>query len=299
MSNIPQIFSGDKLVMILNGKQYSIPTSHPKFEDVVTALRENKTEDEILSIVNTENTVDEYLSKQSTDRKVEVRDGKIYVDGEVLHNNIANRIDQFRRYNLPVNHLIRFVERLENNPSFRSREQLYNFLEHLDLVITEDGYFLAYKSVTNEYLDHHTRSIDNHPGQTVRMERRLISDDPNSACSRGLHVGAYGYASTFGFGNCKMVIVKVDPANVVSVPHDCSCQKCRVCEYTVIKDADGKMEMPLYTTQGNPYKMETWEGVIDWTDDEYDDEYDSDEVYSYEDHEDTDLDDPEPLGLQW
>lgn len=127
---------------------------------------------------------------------------------------------------------MRFWERLSKNPEQRSREQLFGFLDkHKHISITDDGYFLAYKGVRNDFKDCHTGTIDNSPGKTNEMPRSKVSSDPSSACSYGYHVGALSYADGFGPKN---VIVKVDPADVVCVPNDSSWRKIRVCKYTVV-----------------------------------------------------------------
>ena len=56
-----------------------------------------------------------------------------------------------------------------------------------------------------------------------------------------------------------MVIVKVNPKDVVSVPTDCECQKVRTCEYQVIADYEGPLESLLH-------KSEDGEA---WTEDEF------------------------------
>lgn len=51
---------------------------------------------------------------------------------------------------------------------------------------------------------------------------------------------AHEYASTFG---PRMVLVKVDPADLVCVPYDCSHGKVRVCRYWVIKEVPNETKM--------------------------------------------------------
>jgi hypothetical protein len=141
--------------------------------------------------------------------------------------------------------LCRFYERLQANPSFRSVQQLYPFLQHRGIPITEDGCFLAYKGVRANFKDVHSGQVDNSPGTSHEMTRNLISDDPRTPCHFGFHVGALKYASGFG---PRVVICKVDPADVVCVPYDSSQEKMRVCAYSVIGLYGG--EMPS-TTIGN------------------------------------------------
>ena len=126
---------------------------------------------------------------------------------------------------LNIEPMIKFLDNLMENPSKKSVDELYSFLEYGNLPITPDGCFLAYKGVTTDFKDCHTRSFDNSVGAINEMPRNQVNDDPNAACSVGFHVGTFNYAR--GFGQ-ETTIVKVDPADAVSVPHDHSCEKLRV-----------------------------------------------------------------------
>lgn len=136
--------------------------------------------------------------------------------------------------------LFKFWERLQSNPSMRSVQQLWPFLAHAGIPLTPDGKFLAYKGVTEELKDVHTGQFDNSPGKVHEMPRNQISDDPQQPCHEGFHVGAREYARSFG---PRVVVVEVDPADVVCVPYDSSWQKMRVCRYRVVGHMapDGKL----------------------------------------------------------
>lgn len=130
--------------------------------------------------------------------------------------------------------LFNFWARLQENPSMRSVEQLWGFLEHENIPLTPDGHFLAYKSVRPDFKDWHSGNISNKPGEEPTFPRNQISDDPKVACHKGLHVGALPYAEKFHAVKGRLVVVcKVDPADVVCVPYDASQQKIRVCRYKV------------------------------------------------------------------
>lgn len=149
----------------------------------------------------------------------------------------------------------RFLKRLERNPSPASRSQLFGWLKAGGFTITTEGLIVGYKSVRNDGLSAHagrepvtvvrqdgtTETVTGHVpypvGSTVWMPRHLVDDDRDSACSVGLHVGTYGYAQNF---SQQMLVVLVDPADVVSVPTDCSAQKMRVCRLRVAAIHDGE-----------------------------------------------------------
>lgn len=151
--------------------------------------------------------------------------------GQLVPEGIKRRILALSADGKSPNPILRFYERLQKNPSKRSVDQLFPFLDKMHIPITGDGCFLAYKGVNDDYTDRHSGTISNRPGTTVKLSRNLVSDDPREECHFGLHVGAQGYARSFAD---RMVICKVDPEHVVCVPYDNSQQKMRVCEYKVI-----------------------------------------------------------------
>lgn len=160
----------------------------------------------------------------------------ILFSGEELPLDLNNRIVRMVANGEDPTSFLNFYERLQKNPSWRSVKQLWNFLQHEGIPLTKDGCFLAYKGVKSNYKDAHSGKIDNSPGRTNEMPRNQISDDPNEACHEGFHVGALGYARSF---SQRVVICKVDPADVVCVPYDASSQKMRVCRYKVVGNYSG------------------------------------------------------------
>jgi hypothetical protein len=130
-----------------------------------------------------------------------------------------------------------FLERIMLNRSKESRESLFDFIEKWKAPLTEDGHFIAFKYVREDYMDVHTGTFDNHPGKTPSMPWEDVDPDPKSTCSRGLHVCASVYLP--GYTPSKRVVaVKVDPVDVVTVPDDYNNAKMRVCRYTVVGEVD-------------------------------------------------------------
>ena len=82
-------------------------------------------------------------------------------------------------------------------------------------------------------MDVHSGKVDNSVGQTNSMLRGKCNDDRSVGCSYGFHAGTLSYASGWG---SKVMLVKIHPKDVVSVPKDCECQKMRCCEYSVISE---------------------------------------------------------------
>ena len=119
-------------------------------------------------------------------------------------------------------------------------DELYGYLEANNQPITEDGCFIAYKRVRLNYKDIHSGTMDNSVGKTPSMDRGEVNDDREVTCSTGLHFCGMSYLKHFPGG--RIVIVKVNPADVVSIPKDYNAAKGRACKYEVIGELENDLE---------------------------------------------------------
>jgi len=265
------LMTNGSLVLHYDGKTKTIAQGDDRFEKVVALIRENKLE-EIPEVVETER----YFAKQGLDLK----DGLLHVGGEAMPVELSDRILAYKETNIPFDSLLKFWEKLKLNPSFNSRKQLFKFLENKGHSITQDGNFVGYRGVTEDFKDRHTKTFDNKPGSMLEMPRNLVDDNPDNTCSYGFHVGGYEYAKDFANGG-KLVLVEVDPQDVVAVPNDYNGQKMRVCKFKVLEEVTDMVTAPVY---GELYEEESEEENFDESDVEqvpgFDDE-DVDAVLSY------------------
>lgn len=281
--SVPFIMSGEVLTLILKGRSYQVLPDHVSRKLIMEALP-TATEDELLELVDFNKAIATY-----SDGLVEVKDGQVYYDGEVVHGTIAKRIIEFMKNGLPFDPLIKFLKNLMLNPSMQSQQECYDFLDNKSLPITEDGCFLAYKAVRKDFLDKYSGTFFNGVGAVVEMRRSKVDDNRNAGCSQGLHVGALDYVVGYGRleDNDRIVIVKVNPKDVVSVPTDCSHQKMRTCKYEVVGEYQGELLKPLYTCEfsyENDYDCDNEEEL----DDEYWGQFDT--TYLDDDEEEDDDD---------
>jgi hypothetical protein len=205
-----------------------IDETHINFVAVVNAIKERDFDNAVALA-----SVKSYLNSISGGA-VSVNDDGVTYQGNPLTGYLANKLHQFFQEGLPVEHYCKFVDNLMANPSMTSRKELYLFLEAADLPITEDGCFIAYKAVNASFRDKHTGNFDNSPGTVLSMLRRNVDDNRDVTCSYGFHAAAYEYAKGFMSHGDKLVAVKINPADVVSVPSDYKNQKLRCCKYEVL-----------------------------------------------------------------
>lgn len=203
------------------------------------------------------------LPKPAIKQKLEVlsggqatltEDNKVLYDGVVIDNTLTTRIVDMRRDGFDVAYMIRFFENLMANPSCRSVNELYGFLEKGQMPITEDGHFLAYKKVRVDYKDIYTGTIDNSVGKVIEMARNQVDDNSERTCSTGLHFCSRDYLGSYGVNpSSRTMVVKINPRDVVSIPKDYNETKGRCCRYEVVGEVNaGEKIEGLVNTEFSP-----------------------------------------------
>jgi len=267
------------LTLVLNNQSYQVLPDHINYKLILERLP-SATAEELLEVVDVQKAVATF-----SDGLVEIKNGQVLYEGEEVHGSISKRILEFMSKGLPFQPLVNFLNNIMENPSMQSQKELYDFLEHEHLPITEDGHFLAYKAVRSDFKDKYRGVFDNSVGNVCTMQRAKVDDDRGRGCSNGLHAGALNYVAHYGSleAGDRIVIVKINPKDVVSVPSDSNCEKLRTCRYEVVGQYEGELLKPLYKA--------------DFSQDDYedeDDDYKEDEGYwdqFDEEDEDDDLDD--------
>ena len=213
--------------------------------------------EELINVISPENFIKKLYAKYE---QIEVKDGNVFVNDVVIHTLDAQRILECLSKGADATHIFKFVIRLQNNPSRRAVEELRKFLEHKNLGISAEGTLIAYKAVRNNYTDKHTGKFDNSIGNVLEMPRNQVDDDKDNGCSYGFHAGSLKYATEFASGNDRVVLVEIDPADVVSIPTDCEYQKLRTCRYKVISEFERPLEEYIpYDSSLDTDDVDLWE----------------------------------------
>jgi hypothetical protein len=234
MSKVNYHLLGDSVVINHKARTTIIRRGDVRFDQVVAAIKENRLQD-----------IPELIDTEAAFRRkgLELRDGLLYMEGEALPETLSKRVLQLVEDQMPIDIMVKFWQNLKSNPSFNSRKMLYQFLEHNGHPLTEDGCFIAYRGITDDFKDMHTKKFDNSVGKVVEVPRSAVDDNPNNTCSHGLHVACHDYAKGFG---PKLIEVKVNPADVVTVPVDYNGTKMRVCKFEVMAECENLRTESVY-----------------------------------------------------
>ena len=223
--------------LVVRGRPYHISSTDPHYNELLCAIKNKLSEDEIHDIIN------------ATARKIEeaarLTPNMVYNGGVVKYRGMPMRgyavekLVNLIHTNEDARPLAMFLDRLQENPSRQTVEDLYSFLEYGKIPITERGTFLAYKAVRSDWKDIHSGTFDNSIGAVLSMPRNMVDDRRERTCSNGFHVCSFEYLPHFAHADGHVVICEVDPADVVSIPADYNNTKMRVSSYKVIGEIEG------------------------------------------------------------
>ena len=246
--NIPYIITNNSITVVFDGISHTLNDGHLNYAAIRKAIIDRQF-DKIPALVDIPKAINRYSYGN-----IKIENGAIKYAGQPVHNYICDKIFSFMKEGLPFEPLVAFLDKLMKNPSKRAVNELYSFLEHKAMPITPNGNFLAYKSVDSNWRDHHTGTFDNSIGNTLEMNRNAVCDDTDIGCSFGFHAGSLEYARSFGGGAIRLLIVEIDPSDVVSIPKDSNCQKLRTCKYKVT--AEYAQKLPDHYTEKYSEKQE-------------------------------------------
>lgn len=234
----------------------SITAGHLQFDEVSDMIWSSRGDQDILQEAFNKLSFKEVVKQVFKDGQVTVdmerQTVTVNVSGypvELCGSLVSHTIDAVERGDREQGSLLRFAEKLAQNPSPRVFEEAFDFIKAMDIDITDEGDLICFKKVREDYTDCFTGTFDNSPSnpEPVWVPRNQVDDDSSRTCSKGLHVCSRAYLGHFG--GVKVVSCKVDPKNIVSVPEDYYSvtlggevkAKMRVCEYKVLEDVTGRV----------------------------------------------------------
>jgi len=251
-------------IVFSDGTVVPIDSNHPSYEDIknvlVSSLTSTVEVDEAALLALTQPGIAAGASLTRLSERVTYSNGNIYFDGDLVDTAIAKHIVRVIREGGTTDAykaLVNFLEKIAQNPSEKSKASLYEFIVRHNITINKDGDFHVYKGVNRDGTSIHSGfgivngvaqngNLLNSKGAVIEMPRAKVDADTARGCSTGLHAGTHSYASNFSRG--MLLLVKVNPRDVVSVPDDCHFQKIRVSRYEVVDQIEQEIKATTYTT---------------------------------------------------
>jgi hypothetical protein len=133
-------------------------------------------------------------------------------------------------------------------------EDLYKFLEIAELPLVKDGGFLAWKRVNSDYKSIYNGNVTYKVGTTVSEPWESVSKSRNECGGMGLYFGSRIYfdklesqgETRYGDnGGNRLLLVKVMPRDVASVPISYGHSKGRACKLFVYAEYDNNSDINL------------------------------------------------------
>lgn len=218
---------------------YSIKRDHPRFPKALAAIEDPAVElDDLVALFA---PADAYERALIDSEAVAVVGGVLTFYGEPVQSHLADRLGDAFQLGLSVDAWENLARNIYANPDTWVRTDLVDWLELSAMPQTPDGCFLAWKYVDQNFLSLHADTdgtrYDHTPGNIVEMDRSRCDTNRGNACSTGLHFCSLGYLPATGDGGrYRVVLVKVDPRDVTSIPREAGLQKGRCCRYEVIAE---------------------------------------------------------------
>lgn len=251
-------FDGRATLTLFHGNTPLVANDeHPNWDAIIKGVTVDD-DPAVADLFDITRTVAEKFQRLGS--RVVARDNRIYFDGDEVNNTLSKKIMEFVEAGVEDwKPLVRFMEKVFDNPEEHSRKQLFDWLQNHAFAINEDGDILGYKGVQNYVgynekrskftfesvhsgLNHvtvddqvFTGRVPQSVGSVVEMARSEVAFDPAEGCGAGLHVANFRYANGWG---PVVLLVAVSPRDVVSVPTESNWEKVRVCRYRVVEVVD-------------------------------------------------------------
>lgn len=256
MNNVAFTITPSGILLFLNGKQSQVPQDHPnysKIKDLLVTKQFSKITEDLL---DARSAVKKWIL---SNRRFSLTNDHLALDGRTFNDAVTDKVLRMIETGHNPDALYNFLIKVRQNPSNIAQDELLLFCVANNFMIHEDGDILAYKSVRADFTDIHSGKYSNKVGQVVQMERNAVDDNRERTCSHGLHFASHEYASTWtSYGH--LMLLKLNPKDVVSIPSDYNNQKGRTCRYVVIAELSESKPLPHKEVYNNK-DLRGWDEV--------------------------------------
>ena len=153
MTKLAYNLGENAITIFADGQVHSVRRDNLNFMQVRQSLLDGNY-DKVIKLVDTKSAVEDYSLGN-----IQIKEGDVYYnhssgEQEKLNGVVIDKLLSLMREGIKdPSPIFNFIEKLLDNPSRNSVEQLYNFLDYKELPIDPDGYVIGYKGVRDDYKD--------------------------------------------------------------------------------------------------------------------------------------------------
>ena len=257
MTSIPFMITDTSLNIFFENRMRSVDKTHMNYEAIKDLLmnidKSEEIDGKLITPEDKKHTLKKLLDIPTfislfTEGRVQIGKEGVLFDGKELTGVMKDRLISILNEGLDVTPMAKFVDKLMDNPVESAKEELYLWMEEAKLPITPDGDFLAFKSVRHDYMDHHSGTVRNQIGDTPEMILEDVDTNRNRTCSSGLHFCAWSYIpAAYSFQtDDHIMVLKINPKNVVAIPNDYNNAKGRTWTYEVVGEVPKEEVLDIF-----------------------------------------------------
>ena len=165
---------------------------------------------------------------------------KVFLNGDQVQNKAIDYLFHLQITGRNYFKIENFIKKLFENPNNSTISDLFNFVQKNKMPICEDGDFLAYKVVESDYTSR--GNTLNEVGKEISpvLSWEEVDTNRNNTCYTGYHFcswtyidGAFQGLKGIRLKKQRLLVLKINPANVASIPNDYQDSKGRATTYFI------------------------------------------------------------------
>lgn len=258
------VLSTDSITVTIDGEAFTVEESAENFRPLWEAIGQRADVETVRKLVSVKKAIEMLVEGAFTFSET----GEVLYRGKPAPDHAVRTLLKALEEDQDVRPLCRFFEKAFANPQEGMVHELFDYFQHQGIKITPDGDILALKIVKENYFDHHTGRVAYKLGTVVEMPRGACDTNRGRDCSSGLHFCGPGYVNGFGGSDSRVVFVKINPADVTSIPNYAGFSKARCCRMHVIGECEerrGNGGVATWQKNLDAYLTTLYAGVVDTT----------------------------------
>jgi hypothetical protein len=225
------------------GKHHTIPSSHVNYTKILDAIRERRWTD-IDTLLDVKKEIEQAVQFKTDGLiRISVATGEVFFNERPLKPSFAKQLLALHEDNFDIRPYVRCLAKIEASKFDRARDYFANFMDRTITPINDEGNFILYKRVQDNYKSFYDGKTDNSIGSEPRLTEKEADPNPANTCSSGMHCCTHEYLPHYHGGQGKVVICEVDPRDIIAfVDEGSQGLKLRCLGYKIIGELGKEMQ---------------------------------------------------------